>query len=147
MSLLYKIRSEDTFNFEITKICLVMNKVLGFVLATVAFSIVLPKLIVQDAVEASETEIACSRYSVRKLVYDNGIQHLLTMNLAITDKDKLNINGISRTVLYTNIYTLFGFKYVTLATLCNSKNGQVLCASKDYSILQGDSIDPKQPCG
>lgn len=106
-----------------------------------------PKFLIHSTTKASETDAVCSQHSVNRLIFDNGIQQILTTDLAIKDRNQLSIDGKTRTLVYTNGYTLFGLKYVTLGSICNPQTGELICASKAYQLLESNKIDPEQPCG
>lgn len=112
-----------------------------------AIGIIIPKVIFQDTKNISKIEMNCGKKAAYKIISENYIKNLLTTNVVVRDKKEQVIDGQNQSVIYTEAYTLFGIKLVTVTSLCDSKTKELMCAALVYKIWAKTTADPNKPCG
>lgn len=115
--------------------------------ATLAFGVVIPKVIIHDPKNISKADINCGKQGAYRIISENYIENLLTTNVVVRDKRQQVVDGQNQLVVYTDTYTLFGIKSATITSLCNSKTKEILCAAPVYKIWSKIKADSNKPCG
>ncbi|MBW4488828.1 MAG: hypothetical protein KME12_13665 [Trichocoleus desertorum ATA4-8-CV12] len=131
-------------NFKLKKVAVV---VLLFISAATALGIAIPKVFLSDAKNISKEDINCGQDAAYQIISENSIESLLTTKVIVRDKIQEIAYGKQQPVVYTDSYTWFGIKYATVAAICNSKTGTLVCAGRAYKIWQNIKSNPTMPCG